>query len=48
MNHSMSEVDVILVIILGVVVGHENVNVEAHQVDLTHTDSFGRVPITVQ
>ena len=48
MNHSMSKVNVVLVVVLGVVVGHEDVNVEAHQVDLAHTDSFSRVPITVQ
>ena len=48
MNDPVTQVDVILVVVLSVVVGHEDVDVEAHQVDLANTDPFGGVPVSMK
>ena len=48
MNDPVTQVDVVLVVVLCVVVGHEDVDVEAHQVDLANADPLGGVPVPVQ
>jgi hypothetical protein len=37
MNDTMAEVDIVLVVVLGVVVGHEDVNVEPHLGSISST-----------
>ncbi len=44
----VAEVDVILVVVLCVVVGDEDVDVEPVQVDLTNANALGSVPVAVK
>ena len=48
MNDPVTQVDVVLMVVLRVVVGHEDVDVEAHKVDLANTDPFGGVPVSMK
>lgn len=48
MNDSVAEVDVVLGVVFSVVVAHEDVDVEAVEVDLANADTLGCVPVPVK